>query len=153
MASARPEFLNVDLEIESRRRLEPLIEALQRGAMVINERREGSCYIAVLELLAQPAGPNEAIRRFARLIERLPAPARRIWDASRRRDFDIGIELGAGRNASAIELSAQTVRLVASFGGRIVLTCYDTSLRTPADATHPDAGAPRPGPLDAEEAS
>jgi hypothetical protein len=92
--------------------------------MVISERREGSYYIAALELLAQPAGPNEAIRKFARLIERLPATPRSIWDASRRRDFDIGIELGAGRRCTGLELSAQTVRLVGSLGGRIVLTCY-----------------------------
>jgi hypothetical protein len=120
----KPRFLNVDLVLESRRSLAPMIDAWGRKAMVLyHERRKGIDH-ATLEVSTIGDGPNACIRAFVRLIDALPPRLRSIWNAARRRDLDVGIEMGLGRFMPIVGLSAETVRRAAAVDARIVVTVY-----------------------------
>jgi hypothetical protein len=55
--------------------------------------RERRMYKAQLELATgHPKSPESIIRGLCKLIQELPSDARRLWDAAKSREFDIGIE-------------------------------------------------------------
>lgn len=126
-----PEFLNVDLELESRRKLDPLIEAFGGRVMVLHKDLRRGYHYAIFEVSAQSRGPNATIRAFVKLVERLPAEARALWNAARRRDFDIGIDIGKGRHVPVVALSPDTVRSASGVGASILVTCYPPLRATP----------------------
>lgn len=124
MRESEPHFLNVDLELQSRRAVEPVVQALSVRAPLLSIYRRGSLYCAAFELAAQPKSADAAIRALAKLVLSLPAPARRIWNAATRRDFDIGIQSGQDPVALMVELSREAVQLVQRVEGRIIFTLY-----------------------------
>jgi len=124
MPTVRPKFLNVDLEVEGRGDLEPLVVALARGAIHLSNYRLRGRHHVRFELNRSPKDANQGIRGFAKLLRRLPPPARRLWKAARRRDFDIGIEAPRRSDCAILELSSEAVQLASSVGGRIVFTVY-----------------------------
>jgi len=124
MASITPRFLNLDVEVASRADLEPLVAAMARGALAIGRYRRGGQHCVRFELNTSPRSPDHGIRAFSSLLERLPAPARKLWRAARRRDFDIGVQGSRRSHPEIIELSRKTVQLAAKLRGRIVITVY-----------------------------
>jgi len=72
-------FLNVDVDVFSKTPLDPLTAALGKPVLVNYVGREGRRYSAHFSLY-DPSSADAAIRRLARLIMKLPTPARRLWD-------------------------------------------------------------------------
>ena len=121
-------FLNVDLDIYSRTRLEPLFAALGEDIIVLHEGRQGSRYSAHLELLPPPKTAGAAICGLCTLIRALPSPARRHWDRATKRVFNIGIQAARKDQPFEIDLKPETVRGVSSLNARIVVTVYAPTL-------------------------
>jgi hypothetical protein len=124
MPSQALRFLNVDLEIESRRSPTPLVAALERSTVVLASFRRRGYHVVTLELVRSPNSAAAAMRSFVRLVRQLPPTARSIWRASRRRDFDAGFELLAGRHVVSLQVPPEVAQQVATVGGRIVFTLY-----------------------------
>ena len=124
MPSIAPRFLNVDVEVESRADLDPLVAAMARGALAIGRYRRSGRHCVRFELNTSPRSPDHGIRAFSTLLERLPPPARRLWRTARRRDFDIGVQGSRRSDPAIIGLCRETVQLAAKLGGRIVITVY-----------------------------
>ena len=124
MASQPPRFLNVDLEVESRRNPEPLVAALGSSTVVLASFRRRGYHVVTFELAGSPKSAAAAMRSFVKLVRRLPPAARSIWRASRRLDFDAGFELPAGRQVVALRVPPEVAQQVAAVGGRIVFTLY-----------------------------
>lgn len=124
MANARPKFLNVDLEVESAADLEPLVAAMAGGAFDLAKYRRRGRYHVRFELNRTPTNADQAIRAFARLLRRLPPRVRRLWNAARRRDFDIGMDAPDPSDCAMLELSDEAVQLAGMLGARIVFTVY-----------------------------
>lgn len=114
----------VDLEVYSRARLSPLVEAFGERVVVLYDGRVGSRYLAALELHAWQLTEDQEIRRFVAMVRRLPAAVRRLWDAAQSRTFDIGVQARETPPSSVFTLSAATIAAVASVGGRIAVTTY-----------------------------
>ena len=122
-------FLNVDLEVESRAELVPLIQALSASTVVLASFRRGRRYLARFELAVQPRTPAHGIRAFGRLIRRLPARVRRLWNGATRRDLDIGVETSVRRREDNVVLSRKAVQEAAELSARILVTVYQSNGR------------------------
>ena len=122
MATVAPRFLNVDVEVVSTGDLEPLAAAMARGACQLAYYRRGGRHHVRFELDTSPRSADQGIRAFAKLLNRLPPKARRLWNAARRRDFDIGIQAPRHSGSAILELSREAVQLVGKLRGRILFT-------------------------------
>jgi hypothetical protein len=121
---AATRFLNVDLELVSTGALGPLLAALAREAIVLRDRVDGGKQVVWLELGHQPAGIEEAIHDFTRLIEALPPELRRVWDGCEDRCLNVGVQGGLGPHASAFTISASAVAAAAAVSARLEFTVY-----------------------------
>jgi hypothetical protein len=122
------DFLNVDLEIKSR--FDPAVFETAWENRVIRLRADqiGRQHWLRLALTFQPKNPTAAIRRFAKLVQHLPPPARRAWVQATTKEFDIGIQAGFERGSGEWVLEPEVVQTIADLGARIRLTVYSPLL-------------------------
>ena len=135
-------FLNVDLDIWSRRPLEPLVEALGKKILVHHVGKEGRRQGAHLSLSRCGQSADARTRALARLVEKLPKAARKLWDDATAREFNVGIQAGLTPFSHEIRLSAETLEMVARLGGSVVVTTY--APYTPANGGRTAQTASRP---------
>jgi Immunity protein 53 len=119
--NVRTEFLNVDLDLEFAGDISELLRAL--GDTVINVLRDepGKC---TLELANQPASPEDAIRQFTALVERLPAPARADWDRCSLRSMNIGLQAGYEPYSAAFQLPFEVLAALGKLQAEVTFTVY-----------------------------
>ena len=135
-------FLNVDVDVYSRTSLQPLMAALGRKVIVHRDGREGREYSAHFSLATAHGETADTVTyRLAGLIQTLPRPLRALWDAARRRDFNLGIQAGTSPFSHEIGISKRTLERVVDVGGRLVITTY--AARIPRRRT---GGRPRKDP-------
>jgi hypothetical protein len=127
-------FLNVDVDVLSATPLERLVAALGRSVSVHYVGREGRRYGAHFALYG-PRTADSAIRRLVRKIEKLPRPARKLWDTARRRVFNIGLQSGVRPHSQEFEVTGDAVEAVSRVGGSITITVY--AVENPTNATAP----------------
>lgn len=118
-------FLNVDLDVFARSRLEPLADAFGARVLPLYVGAHGNRFRAHFELDASPrAGADRLIVGLVRLVRTLPPSARAIWNRAYRRDFNIGIQAGITPDSYELSLKPETLRLASSVNARIVVTIY-----------------------------
>jgi hypothetical protein len=122
-------FLNVDLDILSRSRLEPLVAAFGKNVSVHYVGAEGSRYGAHLSLYF-PGNADKAIKSLSLLVNKLPAQARRLWNSALMKDFNIGIQGGIKPHSCEFPLSLATLSAVVKLGARVVITVYAAEPRS-----------------------
>ena len=121
---ASTQFLNVDLDLWSRSSLDPLIKAFGRKIIALHMGKDGREYRAHLELASESDNPDVALRRFVKLVEELPRPAKTLWNRARVREFNIGIQSAAKPHSFEMRLKDATVRAVARVNAQIGMTVY-----------------------------
>lgn len=142
-------FLNVDLDVLSRRRLEPLATALERrGVFVHYVGPEGSRHGAHFSLtsIAGVSGADTLTRTLAGHIAALPPAVRALWDSAASRTFNIGIQAGVRPPSHEVCIASQTIALIAALSARIVITTYSAEVLPPGPTRNPAAGAAPPNP-------
>ncbi len=117
-------FLNVDLDIYSRRNLQPLVTALGKNVMVLYAGRVRRTHEAHLELATVTKTADATIRGFCTLIKALPKVERALWNAARARDFSIGVQAGRQPRSTDFALAPETLKATYELGARIVFTVY-----------------------------
>jgi hypothetical protein len=117
-------FLNVDLDIHSRSKLKPLVNAMGKTVDVLHLGRDQGVYQAHLELPGVHRSADATIKRFCKLIQSLPPPAAKLWDKADKRGFNIGIQAAIRPHAFEIVLAPATIRIASSLNARIVVTIY-----------------------------
>ena len=105
-------FLNVDLDIVSRRDLQPFADHVTSWVFALHVGKWRGQYRAHFELTRQARTTEVVVRRFVEKLERLPAPAARLWRTATRRTFNIGVQAGASPHASEFTLSPGLLRRV-----------------------------------------
>ena len=132
-ASVEPktEFLAVDLEIVSRRKIDQLVPAFGRNVGINRNVKVGKDHILLLSTGANtPFNPdfnkmiNHIILSQIKLVHKLPGIARKQWDDARTKTFDIGIQAGSEPHVFEIRLTKQTISAVSEVGGSIQFTVY-----------------------------
>jgi len=121
-------FINVDLDIWSKRSLAPLVKALGSKVFLLHEGWEDPLYGAHLEVssLIARGGAEELILQFVDMIEKLPVVARRRWNSAERREFNIGVKSAYKPHYYELRLKEEVLAAVARVKASVVVTIYAT---------------------------
>jgi hypothetical protein len=117
-------FLNVDLELVATIELDPLLDHLQPATITLRDSVDDERRTVWLELSTDPQDTDDAIRRFAALVESLPGDLRGYWDRCEDRCLNVGIQSGFAPHASAFRISVESIAKLASMAARIEITVY-----------------------------
>jgi hypothetical protein len=102
-------FLNVDLDIYSKRDLRPLVDRLGHKVRVLFAGREKRNFSSRLEIASNPKTADATIRAFCRLIDDVPKEGRRIWAAAIVRSFSVGVQAEIGSPVRDFQIKQGTV--------------------------------------------
>jgi hypothetical protein len=123
----RMHFLNVDLEIGSKRSLAPLIAELgskSPAVSVMYVGRFGGLARAHYEVNLNTSNADKIAMALVRLVKGLSAPAMKAWRNAKLRDFNIGIQSSTTPHSFEVALAATTVAAIGALGARIAVTVY-----------------------------
>ena len=119
-----PYFMNVDLEIRSISKLEPIIEAFGERVMVVYYGPgEGRKRFLSVECARGYKSPDKTIHALCKIVEELPPAPRRIWDRAHA-VFDVGYGLRSNERSSGFSLRPDTLQRVARLGAFLGVTYY-----------------------------
>jgi hypothetical protein len=141
-----PCFLNVDLDIISRSKLDPLATAMGKRVIVLHSGPTKKQHLLVLESSRSHKGPDATIHAFCAIIESLPPEARRVWTAAKK-VFNVGYELRFAERSLSFTLRPDTLQRLSALGATLTVTCYyfgDPKLVSPQGATPKVSGATEP---------
>jgi hypothetical protein len=119
-----PYFLNVDLDITSRSKLDSLARAMGKKVIVLHSGSMSRQHILVLESARSHKGPDAAIHALCDVIESLPPAAWRDWTVARKKDFNVGYELRTSDRSLCFTLRPDTLQRLVNVGATLTLTCY-----------------------------
>jgi hypothetical protein len=123
-AATHTRFLNVDLDIFSKRDLQPLLSAFGEKVCVLYSGCVRRTHRAHLELAKITKTADATIRDLCSLILALPKAERHLWSGAKQRDFNIGIQAGMSPRSCEFVLSQETLKTAHKLGARIVFTVY-----------------------------
>ena len=124
MPKPQARFLNVDIDVRSVVDPEPLAKALGRAVLCQRVGKVGGAHWVRFMLSRQPTSPTDAILGFAKLVNRLSAGHRAIWNNARSKEFDVGIESGFEPFSAEWVLERRVIEAIAALGARLRLTVY-----------------------------
>jgi hypothetical protein len=140
-----PEFLNVDLELESNTSLDALAQEFGDRVHVLHNGAHGdTAHLLALEIYAgDDNDPESIIEAFCDLIEELSPKGKAVWKKCSLRRFDIGIESGTGIakrfGALCLSLSPAILKRISTLAAEAVITVYPP--RPPEPKVAPKAKA------------
>ncbi len=121
-------FLNVDVELTSRRPLPALAVELNKWILFHGEQKGGWLLALETNSIHGKSTPDGVIARLCKLIENLSPPAQRDWEAAQSRVFDIGFESAPPQKGQTAivrsTISADSLRRLANLGAKLNITCY-----------------------------
>jgi hypothetical protein len=115
---------NVDLEVRSKHDLAQLAKGFEPRALALSCMPVSKGYFANFEPVPDPIEPDAGIRRFLKLIAKLPPRARRLWKTASKRDFSIGVLAGSSPFAVELALSPVALKLIADVAAGITFVVY-----------------------------
>jgi len=117
-------FLNVDLEIESRTKLDSLVAAMGKKVSVLHSgpgfKRP---HLVSLESSREHKSADGTIHALCAVVESLPPAAHRVWNAAHK-EFDVGYELRLSERSSHFTLRQDTLERMARLGATLGVTYY-----------------------------
>jgi hypothetical protein len=124
------EFLNVDLDLESKKALDPLLSELgDKVHVVYHGPSEEKTHLAALEVYeGDDDDPDSIINEFCKLLEKLSPRAKAVWENCSMRRFDIGFESGVSGHPLCIDLDPKTLKRVADLTASVGVTIYPKKL-------------------------
>ncbi len=117
-------YLNVDLLINSKEDLTPIVDSFGEDVIALYNGEWGAHYRANFEIAGSHAASNEDISYFCSLVDGLEGEAKKLWDNALSKEFDIGFEPGSGPESYNTEIKPSIVKRVADIGASISLTIY-----------------------------
>ncbi|MEI4548248.1 MAG: hypothetical protein ACPGVL_02310 [Pseudoalteromonas spongiae] len=118
------QFLNVDLEIESKQDIAQLVSDLGKSAMVLHYDKDETRQLARIEANIDVTSPDSAINHLCELIESCSRNALKQWLSCTRRTFDIGFQSGKNPKCFNQALHADTLLRISAIGAGIEITLY-----------------------------
>jgi hypothetical protein len=118
-------FLNIDLEVRSRRSLAPLAVAWPWCYQPLTSEGRPSPGWLILNPRRIVPNAEAAAKELLRHIRALRGDGLRCWRQAHTRTFDIGIQAGGpGKSFEDVRLTSETLRLVADVGATVRVTVY-----------------------------
>jgi hypothetical protein len=135
MASS-PDFLNVDLDIESAAPLHSLEKELGKRVSVMFSGRMNGRHCLFIELAGCCKALDGTIQGLCELIEGLSPYGKRLWNAARRKEFDIGFEVRlSSHRANRFSIPPSTLQRVTRLGASVAVTMYREDRAEPCAST------------------
>lgn len=122
--SEATQFLNVDLELVATFDLTPLLEHFNSATFTLRDSVDDGRRTVWMELAPDPKDTDDAILRYAMLIESLPGNLRRLWDGCEDRCLNVGIQSGLTPHASAFRISQAAITKLVALAARLEITVY-----------------------------
>jgi hypothetical protein len=122
------DFLNVDVEVTSRRRSKSLADELE--TRILYHGKIKSVWLLTFEMssIQGKSTPDGVIGKLCKLIENLSPAARAEWDAAQSRVFDVGFEAAPRKKGQTVivrsMISEDSLRRIVGMRGRLAITCY-----------------------------
>ena len=117
-------YLNVDLLINSKESLTPIIESFGEDVVALYNGKWGEHYRANFEIGGSHAAANEDISYFCTVVDSLEGKAKELWDNAFSKEFDIGFESGCGKESYSTVINASIIKRAANIGAAINITIY-----------------------------
>ena len=119
--------------------LTPLLEQLGSGVAVVRNSVDAGRHTLWVQHSSTETDLDDAVRRYAMMIEVLPKQVRDLWNNSLDRCLNTGIQAGVHPPSYALELSAAAMALEVRIAARHQFTVYAVS---PVTLHSPDADPP-----------
>lgn len=126
------QFINVDLDIESRESLDYLcLELSSSGIHHLHCGPVGRGFFARLECSngGDMSDADSVINKFCHALESLDERAAAQWKAAHRRCFDLGYETSGSDQCWQSDLRLKTLSRVVALGASIAFTVYPGNQR------------------------
>ena len=117
-------FLNVDLELVATFDLAPLLEYFNPTTLTLRDSVDEQRRTVWMELYADPKDTEDAILRYAMLVESLPSDILRLWNECEDRCLNVGIQSGVAPHASAFRISTAAIAKLVAIAARLEITVY-----------------------------
>ena len=118
------QFLNVDLELESKQDISVLVADLKKVATILHYDKDEYRQLARIEVAGEITTPDKAINHLCELIESCSRNALKQWLSCSRRTFDMGFESGTSPKCFNQALHADTLLRISAIGAGIEVTIY-----------------------------
>ncbi|AZZ99742.1 hypothetical protein [Pseudoalteromonas sp. R3] len=118
------QFLNVDLELESKQDISALVADLKKNAVVLHYDQDEYRQLARIEASAQVTSPDKAINHLCELIESCSKAALKQWLGCSKRTFDIGFSCGEQPKCYSQALHVDTLLRISAIGAGMEITLY-----------------------------
>jgi hypothetical protein len=122
------DFLNVDVELTSRRQLKALAGELKKRILYHGRLNDGWLLTFETNSIQGKSTPDGVIARLCKLIEKLSPAAMGEWEAAQSRVFDIGFESAPTKKGQNVvvrsTISEDSLRRIADLGAKLDITCY-----------------------------
>lgn len=129
-------FLNVDLEIVSRSKLDAVEVGFRKlvHKLYCAPWRKG-LYLLAVECNRCPKNADAGILALCDAVDQLGRAERRLWDRALSRRFDVGYSFTPGVSSVQVALHPETLGRVVALGGTVTFTCYEDldSFEPPGD--------------------
>ena len=119
----KPDFLNVDLEIWSPKKLDGLLAEMGERVSLHHCGPAPKRHLLAVANARHYKSPDSAIHALCELIESLSPAGRRTWSASRK-TFDVGYSLRPSERSSHFSLRADTLSRVSGLEASLAVTYY-----------------------------
>jgi hypothetical protein len=120
-----PYFLNVDLDIESTVSLRSLARKFGERVSIMYSGRMDSQHCLFVEIASIHKTPEKTIHALCALVESLSPKGRKLWNAAKRKEFDIGFDARfSSHRANRFTIDTKTLRRVTELGASIAVTLY-----------------------------
>ena len=120
------QFLNVDLELESKQDIAHLVADLEKTALVLHYDKDETRQLARIEAKIDITSPDQAINHLCELVESCSRNALKQWLSCTKRTFDIGFQSGMQPKCFNQALHADTLLRISALGAGIEITLYPT---------------------------
>jgi hypothetical protein len=119
-----PYFMNVDLDIESRTKLDVLASSMGKNVIVMHcGRIAKKRHLLALESAREHRGPDATIHALCDVVDRLSPAMRQRWDSAKK-VFDVGYELRSTERYSRFTLRSDTLQRVVKLSASLAVTYY-----------------------------
>jgi hypothetical protein len=129
-----PEFLNVDLDLESTKPLDKLLAELGDTVDVLHHGPlDEIAHYAALEINeGDDNDPDSIVNAFCKRIEGLSPASKKLWKQCKARRFDIGVlsSTTSGKQFKGLRLDLQpkTLGRIAALSAQVVFTIYPKNI-------------------------
>ncbi|MFY8352790.1 hypothetical protein AAEU29_19760 [Pseudoalteromonas sp. SSM20] len=120
------QFLNVDLEIESKQDIAQLVSDLSKSAVVLHYDKDDTRQLARIEASIDVTTPDKMINHLCELVESCSRNALKQWLGCTKRTFDIGFQSGRNPKCFNQALHADTLLRISALGAGMEITLYPT---------------------------